>query len=78
MTPRTKTRIQRKWSRDRMEYDIDIPKGTRCRRIPEGQTMGKYWVDDLTWVPKDQGFLRHDATHYGIVLEPDEVEDCPN
>ena len=73
----TKERIQRKWCHDRMEYDVDIPKGTRCRLITEGGTLGCFFVDDLAWIPQDQGFLRHDAIYYGIVLQPDEVEQDP-
>ncbi len=71
---RTKDEIRTTFAVSRMRYDITIPKGTRCRRIREGSTIGKFWVDDLSWIDRNDGFLMHDATHYGIVLEPEQVE----
>lgn len=60
----------------RMQYDVVVPKGTRCKRIPAGGTVGKFWVDDLSWIDrKVEPFMHHDATHYGITLESEMVEE---
>lgn len=54
-----------------------IPKGTRCRQIPDGSSRGACWVDDLSWIDRKMyGMLLHDATHYGITLKPERVELC--
>lgn len=58
-----------------MEHAVTIPKGTRCVRITEGTTAGQFWVDDLSWIDrKAEPFLHHDATHRGIVIAPELVE----
>jgi hypothetical protein len=54
-----------------------IPAGTRCRMIDVGGTAGKYWIDDLAFFKNTKqpvGLLLHDATHYGIVVDAEEVE----
>jgi hypothetical protein len=56
-----------------MCYAIDVPAGTRCRLIDEGRTAGRYWIDDLSWVPAAQSILRHDAEHYGIDIDARET-----
>lgn len=58
----------------RIRYTFTIPKGTRC--IPAGR--GEYFVDDLSWIPKDQRLLRHDANHYGIRVDATQTEESPN
>lgn len=56
--------------------DFQIPAGLRCKAITEGGTAGKFFLDEL---PKGifppGGFLTHDASYYGIVLEPEDVDD---
>lgn len=56
--------------------DFTIPAGLRCKAITEGGTAGKFFLDEL---PKGifppGGFLTHDASYYGIVLEPEDVDD---
>lgn len=53
--------------------DIYLPKGMRC--IPSG-VQGKFFLDQL---PKEifpsGSCLRHDAEHYGIFIEAENVED---
>ncbi len=48
---------------------IHIPKGTRVRPCDRGQ----FFVDDLSWIPSTQSILRHDAEHYGIRLDAEQV-----
>ncbi len=54
---------------------VTLPAGLRVRRITEGGTRGKFWIDEF---PKDlfppNSFELHDAVHYGIVIEPEDVE----
>lgn len=75
-TYRTNRRIREEWRCGRMVYPIDVPAGTRCVPIPpDGQgRFGDYWIDDLSWIPKDQPMLRHDAEHRGIIVGPESVE----
>jgi hypothetical protein len=48
-------------------YDITIPKGTRItHQTAIGFDSNYCFVDDLTWIPKNQPLLRHDAFYYGI------------
>lgn len=56
----------------RFKYSFTFPKGTRCKRITEGDVIGKYWVADLSTIPNDH-IAKHDAVHYGIIVEPTEV-----
>lgn len=80
MTPsplyaRTKREIKMDWTCHRMTWNLIIPKGTRCKKITEGATIGRYWIDDLSWIDrKENGFLYHDAYHYGIDIDASEVE----
>lgn len=73
-TPKTKETISMTFCHGRMAYPVTIPAGTRCRLITKGGTAGRYWIDDLSWIPKEESFLRHDATHYGIDIPADMVE----
>lgn len=61
----------------RMEYSLRLRADMRCRRIDGGSTAGKFWLDEF---PADlfppNSFVRHDAVHYGIVVEPEEVEEA--
>jgi hypothetical protein len=54
--------------------DFKVPAGLRCKPIMEGSTSGKFWLDEL---PRDifppNSFIRHDATHYGVVIEEADV-----
>lgn len=56
--------------------NLVIPAGTRCKRIETGSTRGKYWIDEFGWMENTPNIqlLRHDAEHYGIIVEPDAVE----
>jgi hypothetical protein len=72
---RTKAEIRMTVRFSRMEHDVTIPAHTRCRKITEGSTAGRFWVDDLSWIDaKAEPFLHHDATHRGIDLDPSQVE----
>ena len=74
-TKTTKARLIGTFKHDRMEYPIDVPRGTRCTLIKDGSTAGKYWIDDLSWIDKKaDGMKYHDAYFYGIIIEPDQVE----
>lgn len=59
------------------QYHVDIPKGTRCKRIDVGagpnSDKNKFWVDDLSWISPEDHMLKHDAYFYGIVLNSDVV-----
>lgn len=61
----------------RLPYpDFKIPAGLRCKPITEGGTAGKFFLMELpTAIFPSQSFLRHDATHYGIVIEAEDVVD---
>jgi hypothetical protein len=65
---KTKHEIKTRW---RDHGVITIPAGVRVKEIP-GEA-GMYWVDDLTWLPKNSIQL-HDATYYGIRLKEEDVE----
>jgi hypothetical protein len=52
-------------------YQVVIPAGTRVKPCNDGS--GQFWVDDLSWI-KAGSMLHHDATHYGIRLNADQVE----
>ena len=56
-------------------YEVSLPAGLRIREITEGSTKGKFFLDEF---PADlfppNSMIRHDAEHYGIILEPNEVE----
>jgi hypothetical protein len=56
--------------------DFTLPAGLRCRAISEGGTAGKFFLTEL---PRDifppNSFIRHDADHYGVVLEAADVDD---
>lgn len=53
-------------------YDITIPAGTRCVKI-EGEHACLF-VDDLSWIPKEQPCLKHDATYYGIRVKREQIK----
>jgi hypothetical protein len=57
---------------------ITLPAGLRCTPIRGGSTSGKFFLDQF---PEDlfprNSIERHDAVHYGVVLEPDQVEVAP-
>lgn len=56
--------------------DFTLPAGLRCKAITEGGTAGKFFLDEL---PRDifpsGSFIRHDADHYGVVIEAADVDD---
>ena len=54
-------------------YDITIPAGTRCVEISEREPDFLF-VDDLSWIPKEQPCLKHDATYYGIHVKREQVK----
>lgn len=55
-------------------HEVEIPEDLRCVVIDGGTTQGNYYLDELpcSLFPPDS-FIRHDATHYGFMLTPDEV-----
>jgi len=72
---KTKEALRFDWTCHRMTWPLAIPAGTRCRKITEGSTAGRYWIDDLSWIDGGtDGFLKHDATYYGIDIAPEHVE----
>lgn len=59
---------------------LTVPKGTRVSGpITEGSTKGCYWVDEFGWIADQTGskdsIQKHDAVHYGIVIQPEDVEE---
>lgn len=55
-------------------HRVLVRAGLRVVPITEGRTRGKFWLDEFP----DEEFkpgstIRHDAVHYGVVLEPEEV-----
>ena len=56
-------------------YDIVIPKGTRVtHQTAMGFDPNYNFIDDLSWIPKEQYGLRHDATYYGINVDAKYVD----
>lgn len=57
-----------------MIYDVDLPAGLRVKAID--REPGYYFLDEFPAAifPKD-GFMYHDAIHYGIRLHESQVED---
>lgn len=71
---RTK-QVHKEFTVSRMVYQVDLPAGLRCKPITEGTTAGKFFLDELPLeLFPANSFIRHDATYYGIVLEPEEVQ----
>lgn len=68
----------------RVYGDVTIPAGTKCSPVTPypTQTRPQFWIDDFGWIEKVTGFkdsmLKHDAVHYGIWLEADQVEEVPH
>ena len=58
-------------------YDgIMIPKGTRTtHKTACGIDEGYNFIDDLSWIPKELGILKHDATYHGINISRELLED---
>jgi hypothetical protein len=54
---------------------VTVRAGLRVVPITEGSTKGKFWLDEFpeSDFPR-RSTLRHDAEHYGVVLEASEVE----
>lgn len=65
----------------RMRYEIHLPAGLRVRKI-EGDGTKQYFLSEFpinskppfTSFPIDS-FIRHDAIHYGIRLNENQVQD---
>ena len=51
-----------------MQHTVTVPQGTRCRKLQGGS--GVTWVvSDLSFIDKKaNGFMYHDADHYGILI----------
>ena len=50
-----------------MGHVITIPKGTRVtNQTALGIDPNYNFIDDLSWIPKEQAALRHDAYYHGI------------
>jgi len=57
-------------------YDIVIPKGTKTtHNTAMGYDESYNFIDDFSWIRKDQGGLLHDATYYGINIPKKYVEE---
>ena len=54
---------------------VDLPAGLRCSKISTGGTAGLYWLDEFPpeLFPRNSMIL-HDAVHYGLTLNLDQVE----
>lgn len=67
----------------RMRYEIHLPAGLRVKKIEGEAGRQQYFLDEFpinqkppfTSFPIDS-FVRHDAQHYGIRLNEDEVQDA--
>lgn len=46
------------------KYTVTVPAGTRCHKLNGGSDP--WVVDDLSFMGHSNGFMRHDADHYGI------------
>lgn len=58
--------------------DFTLPAGLRCRPINEGSTAGKYFLHEFPRaIFPPNSFILHDATHYGITIEPEDIEVIP-
>jgi hypothetical protein len=56
-------------------YDIVIPKGTRVtNQTALGIDPNYHFIDDLSWIDKGLPLLKHDATYYGINIDPDYID----
>ncbi len=56
-------------------YDLVIPKGTRVtHRTACGYDPSYHFIDDLSWIPKNIGMLRHDCEFYGINIKAEDIE----
>ena len=71
---RTKTDLTIEWRPSSMSPDfpahrVFVPAGTRVLDLGKGKLV----VDDISAL-RLTGFEVHDATHYGIPVDPDKVE----
>lgn len=60
----------------KMHYELDLPAGLQVRPVLTGTEgfNGNYNLDQFpVSIFPFNSFVRHDATHYGIVLTPDQV-----
>lgn len=71
---RTKFDITKTWAPTgvRLQHIFTIPKGTRVIPCGDGEN---YFVDEFAWIKASDGFLRHDAEHYGIRLHKSLIEE---
>jgi len=54
---------------------LGIPAGLRVKKITSGGTAGKFFLDELPASLFPLGSIsRHDATYYGVILDPSQVE----
>lgn len=70
-----------------MVWTFEVPKGTRCTPIPgseylwvpgvgqKAREQPSYWVEDSKYFSTLSEFQRHDATHYGLWVNPEDVEE---
>lgn len=55
-------------------YDITIPKGTLITHNTAcGYDENYNFINNLSWIPKEQSFIKHDATYYGINVNKEDV-----
>lgn len=64
------------WRGGGQPYETVLPSGLRVKPAPMGPTekAQTYFLEDLS-VFKDQPFELHDATHYGLRLNEEQVKD---
>jgi hypothetical protein len=57
-----------------VKAEYTVPVHTACTAIIDGPNAGKYAVDDLSWIPKEDTPLILHALNYGIVFDAGMVE----
>ena len=70
---KTNKKIETQWhpfaSSTPIRYTLSIPKGTRVIKLD----INRYVIDSFEWI-KDNSFLMHDATHYGIPINKEDID----
>lgn len=55
-------------------YAVSVPAGLRVTEIDRGSTKGKFFLDQFPpHIFPTGSMMLHDAQHYGIVIEPQDV-----
>lgn len=56
-----------------LRYSVDVPAGTRCRKLDGGSDP--WVVADLSFIEDKRSLLFHDADHYGIRIPEDKLSE---